>query len=277
MKVHKAVITAAGPDQRHLPLQVVETRVGRPVTVLQLLLDEVFASGIVKIAIIVANGDSDDYASASGPHSEKITFIEQHESLGYGHAVWLAKEFIETDPFLLMVSDHLYLSHSGLSCVKQVLDVATQNKCAVSAVQSTHESELPLYGAIGGKRIPQSSDLFEVKTVLEKPSPTIAEQQLIIPGLRAGQYLCFFGMHVLTPSVMNTLSEQATKTKPFGLNQALSDLASSEKFIAYQVDGQRFNLETDNGLVLAQLALALAGPKRDTLMASIIELLASTR
>ena len=39
-----------------------------------------------------------------------------------------------------------------------------------------------------------------IDKVIEKPTPTIAEQKLIIPGLRAGHYLCFFGMHVLSPT-----------------------------------------------------------------------------
>ncbi len=277
MKVHKAVITAAGPDQRYLPLQAVETRAGQPVTVLQLLLDELFAAGITQAAIIVAQGDTADYTTAAGPHIEKVTFIEQSEPLGYGHAVWLAKDFISAEPYLLMVSDHLYLSHSDRSCIRQVLDAASHNKCAISAVQATHESQLPLYGAVGGKRIVQSKDLFRIETVMEKPSPTVAEQHLIIPGLRAGQYLCFFGMHVLTASTVDTLEAQANSGDSFGLNETLAELAKSEKYLAYQVDGQRFNLEADHGLVVAQLALALSGPKRDTLMASIIELLATTR
>jgi len=37
-----------------------------------------------------------------------------------------------------------------------------------------------------------------LKTVIEKPTPTVAEQQLLV-GLGAGYYLCFFGMHVLPP------------------------------------------------------------------------------
>ena len=43
--------------------------------------------------------------------------------------------------------------------------------------------------------------------MIEKPTPTEAEQRLIVPGLRAGHYLCFFGMHVLTPAVMELLGE----------------------------------------------------------------------
>ena len=62
-------------------------------------------------------------------------------------------------------------------------------------------------------------DLYEIETVLEKPTPTEAEQQLLVPGLRAGHYLCLFGMHVLTPAVMEILGQlvAASPDKPVGL------------------------------------------------------------
>ena len=51
-------------------------------------------------------------------------------------------------------------------------------------------------------RVPRQNDLYEIENVIEKPTPSEAEQKLIVPGLRAGYYLCFFGIHVLTPAVM---------------------------------------------------------------------------
>jgi UTP--glucose-1-phosphate uridylyltransferase len=37
--------------------------------------------------------------------------------------------------------------------------------------------------------------------------PTRAEQERIVPGLRAGHYLCFFGMHAFTPAVFGVPEE----------------------------------------------------------------------
>jgi len=48
---------------------------------------------------------------------------------------------------------------------------------------------LPYYGTVGGKRIAGQTNLYEIEHVLEKPTPTDAEQQLVVPGLRAGRYL----------------------------------------------------------------------------------------
>ena len=272
MKIRKAVITAAGPDQRHLPLQAVTSRSGASQTVLQVLLDEVFAAGITSAQIVVAAGDTDAYRQAAGPHAEQVAFIEQPKPAGYGDAILQAKDFIGGDPFLLMVSDHLYLSHTGSSCISQLLKTAETYECSVSAVQATHESKLPLYGAVGGVKVPQSTGLYEIRNVLEKPSPTLAEQHLTIPGLRAAQYLCFFGMHALSPKFIEILSDGSGN----GVSASLGKLAKTERCLAYEIQGRRFNLDEQNGLLIAQLALALDGPQRDSVLVSLLELLATS-
>ncbi len=270
MKLRKAVITAAGPGQRHLPLQAVTSRTGASQTALQVLLDEVFAAGITSAAVIVAAGDTDAYRKAAGPHAEQVIFIEQKTPAGYGDAILHAKDFIGSDPFLLMVSDHLYLSNTGGSCVSQLLKTAETNECSVLAVQATHESKLPLYGAVGGVKVPQTTGLYEILNVIEKPSPTLAEQHLMIPGLRAAQYLCFFGMHALSPQFIEILAAGNS------VSAALGKLAKSELCLAYEIQGRRFNLDDQNGLLIAQLALALDGPHRDGVLVSLLELLATS-
>ena len=82
--------------------------------------------------------------------------------------------------------------------------------CAVSAVQATRENLLPYFGTVGARCIANRQDLYEVTKVLEKPTPTQAEQDLIVAGLRSGHYLCMFGMHVLTPNLMTILKQQFT-------------------------------------------------------------------
>jgi UTP--glucose-1-phosphate uridylyltransferase len=272
MKIRKAVITAAGPDQRHLPLQAVTGHSGTSRTALQVLLDEVFAAGIDSAAVVVAAGDTEVYRKAAGPHGDQVRFIEQQKPAGYGNAICQAAAFIDGEPFLLMVSDHLYLSRTDHSCVSQLLKAAESNSCSVSAVQATHESKLPLYGAVGGRKVPQVAGLYEITNVIEKPSPTLAEQHLTVPGLRAAQYLCFFGMHALSARFTGLLSSSDSQS----VSETLRDLAEAERYLAYEIEGQRFNLDEDNGLLIAQLALALNSSHRDSVLTSLIELLANS-
>ena len=277
MKIKKAVITAAGPNQKHLPLQTLVNPTGETKTVAGFLLDEIFSSGIESAAIIIAPGTQSDFSSAVASHLEKVTLIEQSKPQGYGHAVLQAREFIDSDPFLLMMSDHLYLSFAETSCLQQLLTIASQSTGPVSAVQPTYESKLSYYGTVAGTPVPGLQGVYDVSRIMEKPTPTVAEQELIVPGLRSGNYLCFFGMHVLTPSVMTHLADRFQKGEGLALTPSLDALAAGEKYLACEISGLRFNIEEPYGLLRAQLGMALSGEARDEVMATMIELIAATR
>ena len=198
--------------------------------------------------------------------------------LGYGHALYCAKAFVASDPFLHLVSDHLYLSRSGNRCAQQLVAVAESHNCSVSAVQPTRENMLSYYGTVGGRRVAGQNTLYEVEQVAEKPTPTEAEQTLLVPGLRAGHYLCFFGMHVLTPAVMDLLGGSLVRVKPgerLALSPALAELARKERYLALEVQGSRYNIGVKYGLLTGQLALALDGNDREEILAQLVELLAT--
>jgi UTP--glucose-1-phosphate uridylyltransferase len=276
VKVTKAVITAAGKNQRTLPLQTLVDRDGESKSALAILAEEITAAGIGEIAVIVCPGDEAAYAAAAGPLARQMRFIPQPEPLGYGHAVHCAAAFTGDDPFLLTVGDHLYTSRAEKSCTAQLLEAAEAGKCPVSAVQATHESKLPYYGCIGGRRVQGSERLYEIETVIEKPTPTEAEQKLVVPGLRAGNYLCFFGIHVLVPSVMETLGRQPAGGRS-DLSRALAETARRERYLAHELLGRRHDLDLHYGLLATQLALGLAGKDRDEVLSLLVELLAQSQ
>jgi len=275
-RVTKALITAAGPAQRRLPLQTLTDRDGAQKPALAILLDEMLAAGIEHVGLVHAQGDRAAYEAVLAPYAAKLTYIEQSAPLGYGHAVLCGREFVGCQPFLLQVSDHLYVSSAAKSCTRQLLDIAEVEDCAVSAVQPTHESQLQYYGAVGGSLVPGRSGLTAIEHVLEKPTPTVAEQQCLVPGLRAGYYLCFFGMHVLTPALFDLLdaARQADPSAKLGLSPALNALADREKYLAAILDGRRANLEAHFGLLRAQVALGLSGASRSDILALLAEELA---
>lgn len=279
MKVAKAVITAAGRNQRHLPLQTLVDQEGYPRYAFNLLLEEVASSGIREIGVVIAPGDRGLFKDkVDVPHLE-LRFIEQAEPRGYGHAIHCARSFTGDDPFLLMVSDHLYVSDGEESCARQLVHWAERMECSVSAVQSTHESKLRDFGAIGGLLANEAKNLYDVDTVLEKPTPTLAEQELLVPGLRTGHYLCFFGIHVLTPSVMGVLGELIERDPDarLTLSDALRVLPGNERYLAAVLQGRRYDLENRYGMLTAQIALALNGKYRDEVLTQLVELLAESR
>ncbi len=275
MEIKKAVITAAGQSQRALPLQTLVDRDGQTKTALRILIEEVHSAGIDEICVVVCPGDRAAYSSATGHRATRLRFVEQTEALGYGHAVYCAREFAGKEPVLLLVGDHLYVSGGQKSCATQLVEIARAENCAVSAVQATHESKLPYYGAVGGHLAANRQGLYEIAEVLEKPTPTEAEQRLIVPGLRAGHYLCFFGMHVLTPAVMELLgAELHARRGNVHLTTALAQLARRERYLASELSGRRYDIGVKYGLLIAQLALALEGQDRDEVLSGLLELLA---
>ncbi len=97
-----------------------------------------------------------------------------------------------------------------------------------------------------------------------------------MPGLRAGRYLCFFGIHVLTPTVMDILGQQARDAgQPIQLSTALAALPSRERYLALEVNGERYDIGVKYGLLIAQLALALSGHDREEVLAQMLELVAT--
>ncbi|HHE72748.1 MAG TPA: UTP--glucose-1-phosphate uridylyltransferase, partial [Chloroflexi bacterium] len=274
----KAVITAAGRDQRTLPVQTLIDRDGREKSVLRILVEEALSAGVDEVAVVVAPGDEEPYGAVLGDHRGRVTFVRQEVPRGYGHAVLCAREFVGDAPFLHLVGDHLYVSREQGSCARQLVAVAEAEACAVSAVQATRETLLPYYGTVGGRRVSGRRDLYLIERVAEKPTPTEAELHLVVPGLRMGHYLCFFGMHVLTPSVMEILGEllaEQENVHGLTLSAALNVLAQREKYLALEERAQRFDVGVKYGLLIAQLALALNGRDRDLLLTRLLELLAS--
>jgi UTP--glucose-1-phosphate uridylyltransferase len=278
MRIRKALITAANPRQRTLPLQVLVDREGVAKPALQIILEEARGAGIEEFVVVVCPGDEAAYSEAAGPYRNRVEFVVQPQALGYGHSILLARAQLEQeDAFLHLVGDHLYVSRNDRSCAEQLVAVASAERAAVSAVAATREALLPYFGTVGGRLVPGGQRLYQIDTVVEKPTPTEAERRLLVPGLRAGNYLCFFGMHVLTPLIFELLDEAAAAGHGEAgllLSPSLDALAGRERYLALEMAGSRFDIGDRYGVLFAQLALSLAGRDRDLVLRQLLELVA---
>lgn len=307
MQISKAVITAAGRGARQYPasdtvqkamLPMVD-RDGLTKPVLQIIAEEAIGSGIEEVCVVSAPGDeavyrqhfrsyaanlrssfrgidwAEEQARRLGDLEHRLRFAVQPEPDGYGHAVWCARPFAGDDPVLLLLGDHLYVSSEPRRCARQLLDLAEAEGCAASAVQATREHLIHQYGTLAGKRRPARPDVYAVEEVVEKPDPTLAELRLTVPGLRAGHYLCFFGMHVLTPTVFELLDDLVRRDDreagQIQLTTALNALARRETYLALETKGARHNIGVKYGSLDAQIALALAGVDRERMLAGLLE------
>lgn len=307
VQITKAVITAAARGARQYPasdpvqkamLPLVD-RDGLTKPVLQIIAEEALESGIEEICVVSAPGDeavyrrhfqsyadnlrsafkgvtwAEEQARRLDDLERRLSFAVQPEADGYGHAVWCARSFVGRQPFLLLLGDHLYISNESRRCARQLIELAAEEECAVSAVQATREHLIHHYGTLTGKRQPNRADVYVIEEIVEKPNPTLAELRLQVPGLRAGHYLCFFGMHVLTPTVFDLLDElvreNVREAGQIQLTTALNVLARREKYLALETRGMRHNLGVKFGGVDAQIALALAGVDRDRMLTGLLE------
>jgi UTP--glucose-1-phosphate uridylyltransferase len=273
----KAVITAANPQHRNLPVQTLSDPTGAPVPLIALHLRDLDAAGIHDIAVIHHPDDGDLYREAAGGYGQRLTMIPQDRPRGFGDAVLRAQAFVGDEPFVLLVCDHLFLSQDPQrNCVAQLVELYGRLESAVSAVQPTHESQVTRFGVVAGEPLNQRTGVYKVREVREKPTPTEAELHMRVPGNRSGYYLGFFGIHVLTPEVFGLLERAREGDRSLGLSPALDELARKGHLHAATLEGNRFDLEAEYGLLQAQLAMALSGPNREMVLAHLVRILAET-
>ncbi|MGK7397484.1 MAG: UTP--glucose-1-phosphate uridylyltransferase [Candidatus Cyclobacteriaceae bacterium M3_2C_046] len=309
MKIKKAVITAAGRGERLYPVGDTVQKAMLPIVdsdgiykpIIQIIAEEAFDSGVEDICVICAPGDEKRYINSfialrdnlfkvykgvewAQEHAGKIEHLLQHlqfqvqeKPLGYGHAVYLAREFTQDEPFLLMLGDHLYVSDiQDKRCAAQIIQLAAQEECSVSAVNPTIEHQIRKYGTLTGKSVLNLPGIYQIEKIMEKPSISQAEQQLQTPGLRAGYYLCFFGMHVLTNQVFNLLQQYHSENESYMLTPALQELSGKDKYLALEVKGKRYDIGKKFGHLQAQIALSMAGADRNRILTTLVDVMAES-
>jgi len=308
-RVTKAVITAAGMGTRHYPATAtiqkemfpLVDRDGTTKPTIQIIVEEAVESGVEEVCIVASEENVDQFrrhfrglppewsslfrgkawaleeAEKLAGLAERIRYVLQTSREGYGHAVYCAREFVGEDPFLLLLGDHVYISASKKNCSRQVIDVYNEHGCAVSGVQRTGEELLHLFGTLAGRRLAGSPDVYELAEIKEKPTEEYAEEHLRTPGLPRGQYLCFFGLHVLPPSIFDAIEyhikNDIRERGEIQLTNAQEMLRSQERYLAVAVDGQRYDMGVPFGYIQTQLALAINSPARKNVLAALPHLL----
>lgn len=293
--IRKAVITAAGRGTRQFPatrtlqkemLPLVD-RDGITKPALQLLVEEAVNAGIEQVGIVVnpeseagirayfgalteeeaSWGNDKQLLYAQAEHlqhlGELITTIVQREPLGLGHAVYLAREFVGEEPFVMYLGDHVLLSHAEKNCTQQVLDVYAQTGGILSAVRRTPEERVYLYGTLSGTPLPDPANTLHVTTMVEKPTIEQARASLRMSTLPEGVYYCFFGINVFTPEIFEcierTIAEGRTMKGEYQLTTAQQMLVERGSYYACEIQGEALDIGIPQGYLEAQVALGLAG------------------
>ncbi len=276
MKIKKAVILAAGLGTRMLPATKSVPKELFPIVdkpALQYLVEEIKASGIDDIMIIISRGktlieDHFDYAPeledrlrAGGAAKEAalkqvrdiaeladIVYARQKEMLGTGHALLLAKNFVGDEPFALLYGDDVIMNEEK-PVVGQLVDVYEKYGKSVVGVQEVPEELVMKYCTLDVTKV--DDRLYDVSDMIEKPK----KEEIIS---------CFsvLGRIVLTPDVFDYLDKTPYAANgELQLTDTMKLMAIDGKMMAIDFEGIRYDMGNKLGVMQAQVETALKHPE----------------
>jgi UTP--glucose-1-phosphate uridylyltransferase len=178
--------------------------------------------------------------------STRLRYVYQPESAGFGDAVLQAKKIVDSQPFLLLLGDHLYKSNIHISCVQQVIEVGEELDKGVLGVRRRNESEIHQYGVVGVRGIANQATIYELTDMREKPSLNTETATLRIPGTQPHQYFCIFGIYLLPGKFMEYLenAKQQQLSRELDLSAALRSWINTDGGYAFEVAGEFLDVGT---------------------------------
>jgi UTP--glucose-1-phosphate uridylyltransferase len=271
--------------------------------VIQIIVEEALDSGIEEICLVTQPGEERLYreyfrrmndeeskrfrdkdwaileSERLGALGSRISFAEQHTPDGFGHAVFQARKFVGDEPFLLLLGDHVYISDTRDRCAQQLVRIFEQYMLdACTGVQPTQERHLHAFGTIRGNPVDAGRGIYKAELIIEKPSIDVAREQLVTPGLPAGNYLSHFGIHVFSPRIFDSLEHLIRNDLR---EKGEIQLTAAQEHLRQQTDkywvavnkGQRYDTGVPYGLMETQLALGLNGVHRTEMCEAIARIL----
>jgi UTP--glucose-1-phosphate uridylyltransferase len=271
-KIRKAVIPAAGFGTRFLPETKAMPKEMLPVVdkpVIQYIVEEIRNSGIEQILIISGHAKRaiEDHFDSS-PELEmhlydhgkmealkeireiadvEIHYVRQKHMRGLGDAIYCAKDFIDGEPFGVILGDDIVYTGNGEPALKQLMDQYYKTGGTVIGCQEVPLNQVSSYGIIDGKPVSEGSDLVKVDNMIEKPSPE-----------EAPSHMAALGRYVITPDVFSTLEHiKPGKGGELQLTDALCAMAHKGNVYAYNFTGKRYDTGNKLGYLKAIVEFAL--------------------
>lgn len=274
-KIRKAVIPAAGFGTRFLPATKAMPKEMLPIVdkpTIQYTAEEILESGIDQILIISGHAkraieDHFDSSPELESHlyehgkmsvlkeirkisSIKIHYVRQQYMRGLGDAILCAKEFVDGEPFGVILGDDV-VYHPETPALKQLMEQYEQTGGTVIGCQRVAPDRVSAYGIIAGKEI-NDKGLLKVDDMVEKPS--ISEAPSRVAAL---------GRYVITPEVFEVLEQtEPGKGGEIQLTDALCVMAHTGNVYAYCFEGKRYDTGDKLGFLKATVEYAL---RRDDL------------
>ena len=284
--VRKAIFPAAGLGTRFLPVTKAQPKEMLPLVdkpTIQYGVEEAIASGIEQVIMVTGGGkraivdhfdrslELEHYLEERGKsdllhilgevdqlsNQVVITYVQQKEPLGLGHAVWTARLLVEGEPCAVLLADDVILCDTR-PVLRQLIDAHAKTGATVLAVRRVPRSEVSRYGivAVGESK----GGLHEVVDMVEKPEPGSQPSDLAI-----------LGRYVLAPAVFEQLDRlEPGAGKEIQLTDAIKRTIGKAPVVACEFEGDYYDTGTVPGYLRANLTLAM---KREGLREELAPLL----
>lgn len=270
-KVTKAIIPAAGLGTRMLPISHAVPKEMLPIVDLPAvyyLVEEAAKSGITDI-LIITNRDKDaiedffdlsvEYMTALEAKGKNeaaqrikeiadmanIYFIRQKETLGLGHAVGRARNFVGNEPFVVLYGDDIIFSKKPVC--RQMIDAYEKYGQAVVGVKKVSKEQLSKYCSMKVEKIEGEESVYRCSDMIEKP--------------KAGEEfsdLAILGRVLLTPEIFDIIdSLEIGAGGEYQLTDAMAILARTEGAIALDFEGDRYDMGSKLGFLTANVIKGL--------------------
>ncbi|MBN1131250.1 MAG: hypothetical protein JXA71_19830, partial [Chitinispirillaceae bacterium] len=154
----------------------------------------------------------------------------------------------------LCLGDHLFRGRSASPYGELAATAARSGGRSVSAVNRIGPGELKGFGTIAGRRRSDDKRLIDVDLIIEKPGLETAQKQLRVDGLAEDEFLGWFGMHLLSPSIFDILEEMVRDNLrdngEFQLTRAQELQRQREGYLALEMVGaKRFDFGVPDDFV----------------------------
>jgi len=283
--VRKAIFPAAGLGTRFLPVTKAQPKEMLPLVdkpTIQYGVEEAIASGIEQVIMVTGGGkraivdhfdrslELEHYLEQRGKsdllrilaevddlsNRLDITYIQQKEPLGLGHAVWTARRQVEGEACAVLLADDVILGEEP--CLKQLIDAHRTTGATVLAVRRVPKTEVSRYGIIatGGSK----GGIHEIVDIVEKP-----------PADDAPSDLAALGRYVLLPAVFTELDRaEPGAGNEIQLVDAIKRTIGRQPVVGVEFEGDYYDTGTVPGYLRANLMLAM---KREGLRDELAPLL----
>ena len=167
-----------------------------------------------------------------------FSYTRQVQMKGLGHAILCGRSIMGDEPFAVVLADDLCFGEGG-GVLAQMLEIFTQHRTSVVAIEEVPAENTHQYGVIAGDEV--SKDLYSVSNMIEKPEPGTAPSNLAIVG-----------RYILTPDIFEILGQTPPdKRGEIQITDARVEQAKQGGVLAYRFKGKRFDCGSLAGYVQA--------------------------